>query len=296
MSDIHVVDTYPSFLACWERIECLPAERQADEWLADFRAAWPELARMYEEDYTRDGLDWRQVLAERVFPGLADQLPVMGETRDALPGVVEDAYAEARAALGLDFDVTVVIVAIGYGGWATCYEGRRAVLVGLDTLASLSWTDGDTVQAFLLHELGHLLHAEWRARAGVEGGQGPLWQIYEEGFAQRCEHVAMGCETFHMRQGQGEGWLDWCRGRRSFLAREYLAAVEAGEPVYRFFGSWPECHIEGWREGGHFLGHEVVVEWQAESTIHDIATLPADGVEARVRATLERMAQEPPSQ
>jgi len=289
MPDVETIDTFPSFLECWGRIRGLPVEEQVDRWLADFRAQWRDLAEKVEQSYAADGLEWRTVLRERVFPYLPERLPMMAEAWGMLREGCPRVRRAAQERLGLDFEVVFVLLAIGYGGWATEYGGTRACLLGLDTIAECDWANPEALSGLVAHELGHLLHLEWRARRGLGGGQGPVWQVYEEGFAQRCEHLALGGDTFHMQGGQ-EGWLAWCLAHQSWLAEQFLSTVAAGEPVYRFFGSWPECTIEGRREMGHFLAHQVVAEWQAELSLRDIALLTTDEVDRGVRETLQKMA------
>jgi len=289
MPNVEIIDTFPSFLECWGRIRGLPVEEQVDRWLADFRAQWDELADKLEQDYAADGLEWRRVLRERVFPLLPERLPVMTEAWGMLREGCPRVHEAARERLGLDFDVTFVVLAIGYGGWATEYRGTRACLLGLDTIAECGWASPGALPGLVTHELGHLLHQEWRARPGLASGGGPLWQLYEEGFAQWCEHLTAKADTFHMQHGQ-EGWLAWCRDHQSWLAEQFLQTVAAAEPVYRFFGSWPEYNVEGRHQTGYFLGHQVMAEWQADRSLADLAVVTADEVDRRVRETLEQMA------
>jgi hypothetical protein len=285
-----VVDTFPSFLDCWRRIEGEPVERQVDLWLADHKAHWPELAAKQEADYRADGLDWVTVLRERVFPFLPARLPEMHRAREILLACLEPVYEQAQRAIGLDCDVTFVILAIGYGGWATSYEGAPACLLGLDTIVECGWVRPEALSGLLAHELGHLLHLHRRAAVRLGSGKGALWQVYEEGFAQRCEHLTMGRDSWHMQYHDGGDWVAWCTERRAWLAAEFLRTVEAGEPVYRFFGSWPECQVEGRQECGHFLAHEVIREWEAQMGTEEIARLPAERAAELTAETLTRLA------
>ena len=254
-------------------------------------AALKQLAEKKElprQSYADDGLDWRVVLKERVFPFLPQRLPQMIEARDELAECLASVCHRAQHALGLNFDVVFVILALGYGGWATTYQGQRACLLGLDTIAELGWTAAPVLKGLIAHELGHLFHLERRARRGMAAGEGPLWDAYEEGFAQRCEHLIMGQDTWTPGTWQ-ENWLTWCREHKSWLAEEFLKTIEAGKSVRNFLGGH-RYKICGYYACGYFLGHEVVREWEKQAEMKDLALTTTQEVDARVRRMLEDMA------
>lgn len=249
-----VVDTFPSFLELWGRVQGQSLEAGIETWLAQFHAEWPVLAAKLDNSYVEDGLQWRQVLGERVFPFLRQRLPLMTEAHDHLVNCTEPTYLQAQQAIpALDFDVCFVILAIGYGGWATSYQGTPACLLGLDTIVECGWTSPGALTGLVSHELGHLLHSHLRTGCQLADGTGPFWNLYTEGFAQRCEHLFGGSDSWHMQHGQ-DGWLSWCIEQRSWLATECLKTVAAGEPLHNFFGSWPEYNISGRHQCGYFLG------------------------------------------
>jgi len=290
MPECAIVDTFPEFVSFWDRARDQSLEAQIELWSTDYMAHRPELLAKQQNDYAGQGLDWRTAAREHVFPFLSERLPAMAEARDDLLACIERTYHSAQDALGLDFDVLFVIyVGIGCGaGWATELGGMPACLFGLENLAEGGWSGQETLAQMTAHEVGHLVHHHWRARQGLTASEGaPLWQLYEEGFAQRCEHIVVGRDTWHMQVTQ-EGWLAWCNEHGAWLAAELLTAVERGQPVNPFFGSWYD--VEGWRQTGYFLGHEIVKGWQAEMSLREIALLPDDEVQRRVRSSLDRIA------
>ncbi len=287
MAHCRVLDTSDTLLDHCGEMEGQSPAQQADWWLARFHADWPALAAKLEGDYAADGFTWRTVLIERVFPTLAERLPAMRATRDRLLPLPAEVMRRAEQVFRLDFAVVFVILPIGYGGWGTSCEDEPAVLLGLDTIVGLGWTDGEALTGLVAHELGHVLHQVWRKRVGLEWGRGPFWLLYDEGFGQRCEHVLVGYEDWHMARGQDD-WLAWCQAHTGWLAAEYLRAVAAGEPVYRFFGgSWPEYHIEGRHQCAYFLGHEIIRQWEGQKALKEIALLPVEEADRRVREALE---------
>ncbi|MGB9593388.1 MAG: hypothetical protein ACPL7R_04540, partial [Anaerolineae bacterium] len=211
MASCGILDTWDDFLRFWQAAKDLPLPAQVDLWRAEYMARYPELLRKQEEDYAAQGVDWRQVAAERVFPHLPERLPQMQAARDLLPQVCTSIYGRAQAALGLDFDVGFVIyVGIGCGaGWATQYEGQPACLLGLENIAEEGWHTRERLEGLVAHELGHLAHMAWRGEWDefAANETDPLFLLYSEGFAVRCEEAILGSVGHLARDGE---WRAWC--------------------------------------------------------------------------------------
>ena len=87
-------------------------------------------------------------------------------------------------------------VGIGNGaGWATTWEDRPANLLGLENIAELGWETPGAIRKVIARELGHLFMMSLRSdyNALVEE---PLLALYEEGFAQHCEHITLRSESW----------------------------------------------------------------------------------------------------
>jgi hypothetical protein len=288
MPECDIVDTFPAFVRFWEGAKRLSLEAQIELWLTKYMSEWPELLARQQRSYSEQGIEWLALARERVFPFLPEWLPLMREAREGLLACLPGTYDKARQNLGLDFDVFFVIyVGIGCGaGWASSFEGVPACLFGLENIAERGWTEQETLAALAAHELGHLLHQRWRCIHGLTSGRGPFWQLYEEGFAQRCEHAIMGKNTWHEGSKQRD-WLMWCNENRAWLATEFLRTADRAESARPFFGSW--FNIRGYSQCGYFLGHEVIREWQDTMDLNDVALLPSDDALQRARESLERM-------
>jgi hypothetical protein len=248
-----LVDTYPAFLTYWAAAEHKPLDEQIESWSTAYISHRPELLAKQIEDFSAQNLDWRQIARDKVFPYLVERLPAMQEAHRDLLKLCAPIYSRAQQALGFDCDaVFVVYVGIGCGaGWVTPFGGSPAILFGLENIAECGWSGPEALTGLIAHEAGHLAHYHWRAQYGLPIGTGPWWQLYEEGFAQYCESLILGMQVGHQAtQGNGD-WLAWCQGHKGWLAAEFLKAVDAGQPVTPFFGSWFE--IRGTRERGYFL-------------------------------------------
>ncbi|OPL19245.1 MAG: hypothetical protein AVO35_11750 [Candidatus Aegiribacteria sp. MLS_C] len=283
-----IVDTYSAFLSFWEKYGGRSTTEKIDGWEKEYMSAWPELLRKQVGDYEDMGMDWKSVAEDRVFPYLGERLERMSRARALLSVLIDQVHASAEETFARDLDITYVIYAgLGCGaGWLTELEGGTAILLGLEMIVENGWTEEDSLRGLLAHELGHAVHALLRGEPDLSRGKGPLWQLYAEGFAQRCEHMIMESETWHAGLAVNPpDWLDWCEDNRVWLAGKFLQAVAQGEDVRPFFGSWYE--IEGRKHCGHYLGHEVILRLERSSDLETIALL--DDVDRAVTGVLEEM-------
>ena len=69
---------------------------------------------------------------------------------------------------------------------------------------------------------------DWRQRRGLANGSGPWWQLYSEGFAQRCEHLILEYDSWHMAR-RTEGWQDWCQTNEGWPRGLFSAQESASE-------------------------------------------------------------------
>ena len=288
MSKCNIVDAFPQFLDFWKAVRHQPMDAQIDRWASEYMSQWPELLEKQIDDYSSEGEDWRQVAREKVFPFLGQRLLAMQAARDNLLTSCASLYAQAQAVLGFESDISFVIyVGIGCGaGWVTTYNGTPAVLFGLENVAECGWSYPPALTGMVAHEIGHIAHFHWRAEQGLPDGTGSWWQLYTEGFAQRCEHLIQGGNTWPMASDSCCDWLRWCHDHQRWLAAEFLRVVDAGESVRPFFGSW--YNIQGRKQCGYYLGHELIRQLQASMSIKEIALLADD--DPRLRRGLEELA------
>jgi hypothetical protein len=289
MSKSKIIDTFPAFLAFWDTFRSEPLDAQIEGWSTDYMALWPELLEKQVDSYASEGLDWRQIARERVFPFLNDRLPAMRAAHENLRGACEGVFSAAQKALGFEFDVVFVIyVGIGCGaGWGTRFQDSPSVLFGLENIVECGWSQPPSITGLVAHEIGHLVHDHWRARHDRAAETGPWWQLYQEGFAQRCEHIVLGADTWHMVSDvYGKDWLAWCQEHEGWLAAEFVRRVDQGESVRPFFGSWYD--IGGRKQCGYFLGHELIRRFQVGMSLEEIALL--DNADEWLRRELEKRA------
>jgi hypothetical protein len=284
-----LIDTYPEFLRFWNRVKNLPLDDQINRWATDYLASWPDLLRIQLNEYIASKTDWQQVARSRIFPFISERFNTIQIARDNLILVCESTYLRAEKVLSFRSEVVMVIyVGIGCGaGWVTTFRDKPAILFGLENIAELDWHDRKVIEVLVAHEIGHLAHYHWRSTNNLNKGKGPWWQLYEEGFAQRCESLILGRDSWH-QMGNDTNWASWCQHHKKLLAKKYLDTVDSGKPVTPFFGSWH--NIRGKIETGYYLGHEAVMEIENQIGSEELATIDADKVETNFKPILIRMA------
>ncbi len=286
MKSFEIVDTFPAFEAYWAKACSKPMDDQIELWASEYMAGWQEVLDKQIQDYSEQNLDWKQIARERIFPNLNERVPAMHEARKNLLKLGPEICSKAEQVLDFNTKAYLVIyVGIGCGaGWVTTFRGEYSILFGLENIAECGWSDPVSITGLISHEMGHVLHYQLRTQNKKRLGSDAWWQLYTEGFAQECE-VWLNASSH--QETQDKDWLEWCLQNKNRLAAEFIKAVDEGQPVNAFFGSWFE--IDGHSETGYFLGQEVIKALEKELSLHEIALL--DDFERCSRKVLEEMKQ-----
>ncbi|MHB1356410.1 MAG: hypothetical protein ACYCZF_10590 [Anaerolineae bacterium] len=284
-----VLDTIPAFLGYWAGVRNAELSVQVDAWAQRYMASWPDLRELQQAEYAHDHLDWREQAAQHIFPVLDRQIPAILAAHSILSAGSATICQMAQEHLHIDFPVYLVFyVGIGLGaGWATRFREIPAILFGLENIAACGWANAGALTGLMAHELGHLWHAHLRSKASLVPANETWWTLYEEGLAQYCENNMLHRPSWHMQVNQ-QDWLAWCSGNRSWLAQEYLRCASAGGSMQPFFGSWYE--LQGYRQTGYYLGHELVSLWRMDNTLRQIALWSGDEITTRTQTGLATFA------
>ena len=168
-----------------------------------------------------------------------------------------DARIEAVFGRSADTDVVLYLGLCSGAGWVTSVGGRITILLGLEKILELGWTDVDAMNGLILHELGHV----WQAQYGVlhrelsDGRASFLWQLFTEGIAMVFEQMLVGDENyFHQDK---DGWKAWCGAHIGGIARDFQSDLGTMTRMsQRYFGDW--VFYEGRSDVGYFLGADFV--------------------------------------
>lgn len=189
--------------------------------------------------------------------------------RSAFLNLEEDVHKHFHTAI--DADVVLYLGLCNGAGWATIVNGKYVVLLGIEKIIELNWTDETSMVALLYHELGHLWHNQERKLnwGGKTAEEKALWQLYSEGVAMFFEQKLCQNENF-FHQDQ-DGWLKWCNQNKTRLFAEYIRRIEHNESIQDFFGDWGR--IEGHSDVGYYLGSALIRAALKEYSINEIPDL-----------------------
>ena len=283
----NLIDTFPDFIQFWNDKVTSNPDRQIEFWERFYRDEDEEIFNKAISDYSDDGAEWKDLAKKMIFPINAEKMIRMEEAHMNLLKVVSDLYGNPTIVKLLPPDLIFVIyVGIGTGaGWASSYKSKPAILFGLENIIDMHWESEIALKGLALHEAGHLFQEMVRKERNIPYGEGPIWYLYEEGFAEYFESQLLSPEKWHQSLGQ-PGWNRWCEEHLQYLSSLFLKDVESGNETTRFFGSWYD--IEGWKETGYFLGHRVMK--QLELPLDDLACLTPEQVEIKLTQTLAEFA------
>ena len=276
-----ILDTWPHYVKTM-RGQLGSAEQFLDAWQHRYCCRWPALRRQCLQDYEDQGDSWRKCATRWLYPVVRRQAGRMAGARANLLEVIPQIDACYRALVQRAPRMRyVIMVDIGFAGWA-CDHGRcRTVLLGLAQIARLGWHYKRSLRDLTAHEVAHHVHGIWRLRARRnEPVPGALGELYSEGFAQRMGHL-LGGEEWQQAARTWPNWLESCRRQRPRLAAKYLRAIRQDRTVRAFFGDWYQ--VEGLSMTGYNLGH-AFMRWLEHSgmPLTHIAVLGA--AELRERA------------
>ena len=289
LAEINIIDTFPAFEKYWRQYRDSSTNAQVNAWVSEYMVNWPALLKKQIKQYQSEGIDWKKVARERVFPNLEERLPEMRLARKRLLEESQKIIRRAQLRFNDRHSLYVIIyVGIGLGaGWATTYLKSPALLFGLENIAEEGWTDKSEIGGLIAHELGHLYHSFWREKAGKRFGSSPLWDLYTEGFADRFEQLLEDNENSHIaKDSDGQEWLAWCQENRQWIASEFLNRLDRKDDLRPFFGSWYE--LRGHSQTGYFVGGELIKKLEQSYSLKRIATL--NNINGRIKLMVSDMA------
>lgn len=268
-------------------------DAQIDAWASEYMVYWPALLKKQIHQYQSEGIDWKKVARERVFPYLEERLPDMRLARKRL--LEESTTIIRKAQIRFNFNqplYVIVYVGIGLGaGWATTYLKTPALLFGLENIAEEGWTDRSEIRGLIAHELGHLFHSFWREGVGKRFHSGPLWDLYTEGFADRFESLVNENRKTHISMASDvREQSAWFQENNRWLAKEFLRRLEKGGDMRPLFGSWYQ--LRGHSQTGYYIGSEFINKLESVYSLEEIATL--DDISGRMKKMLVEMAKGSP--
>lgn len=287
---IEIIDTFKHFKACFEDNLNISVYEKIDLWENCYIRKYPELELKCKSDYESNGYSWRDIACNMVFNRTKDDFGKMLEAYINIKISIQNINIAVKQVFNIEPDLYIVLYCglCNSAGWVDKYNGKRAILYGIDKIAELDWHNIERIKPLIAHELCHVIHFQIRGEDKLIGidmnnYSNGIWRIYEEGFAQYYQHKLIG----NIGDSRGTKWLESCIINKNKLKTLYLEALHNKyEGTKYFFGDW--FKIINISDAGYFLGAELIKELNEVYSIEQIAKLNFNDVEDAVIRFLEK--------
>ena len=278
---INVIDAFGEFKNILEKNLNKSTEDKLQLWIKYYEKNYPELKEKCTCDYEKDGYSWKEVAVNKVFNRVAEDFCFMIEAHENLLKVLKDIEERVIKVFHVEIDINIVLYSsLGHAaGWVDEYEGKRAIIFGIDKIAELRWQTTDQLDSLVCHELSHVVHYYIRNEvipklAEENKYNNGIWNIYEEGFAQFFQHKL----SYAKVDSRGEGWISICNENKDKLKKLYLEALKNDERgTNDFFGDW--FQVLGISDAGYFLGAELIKGLSEKYDLKHIACMKKEDIE-----------------
>lgn len=248
-------------------------------WDSYMEKIYPAAKKLIEADAASYNFERDILPVVNMVCGRKDKLHQLNESFEKITDKLEEKITDTIGAT-IDADIVLYLGLCNGAGWATKVENQPVVLLGIEKIIELDWTDELSMIGLVYHELGHLWHLQNRtAHTDISSpADGALWQLYSEGIAMYFEQMLCGRRDFYHQDK--DGWLIWCVDNRKRLFGEYRRRIEAEESVQDFFGDWSS--FEGKSDVGYYLGAEMIYGALKEYSRNEVLNFSLDDVKARL--------------
>ena len=287
---IEIIDTFKHFKACFEGNLNKSVDEKIDLWENCYIRNYPELEIKCKSDYESNGYSWRDIACNMVFNKTKDNFGKMLEAYINIKDSIQGISIAVKQIFNIEPNIYIVLYCglCNSAGWVDKYNGKRAILYGIDKIAELDWHNIEKIKPLIAHELCHVIHFEIRGEDKLTGIDmnnyiNGIWKIYEEGFAQYYQHLLIG----DIADSRGAEWLKSCIMNKSNLKTLYFEALyNKNEGTKHFFGDW--FKVINISDTGYFLGAELIKELNEVYSIEKIAKLNFNDIEDAVIQFLKK--------
>lgn len=263
-------------------------EDKIKAWEDYHKNKFPELEKKCKDYYEVDGYNWNDVAITKVFNRRQEDYSFMMEAYNNILDIFLDIDKRVKEIFSIDLDINIVIYVglCNAAGWVDEYEGKRAMLFGIDKIAELRWETKEQLDSLVSHELCHVVHyyirgeviPKWAEKNKYNNG---IWNIYEEGFAQYYENK-LSKSQFDSR---GENWIEICKEKERELKKLYIEALKNEERgTCEFYGDW--FKVLGISDAGYYLGAKLIESLNEKYDINSIAKMECEDIEKEVMGFL----------
>lgn len=176
-----------------------------------------------------------------------------------------------------DIDIVLYLGLCNAAGWVTNINHNDTILLGVEKIIELDWTDVNSMYGLICHELGHAYHGQYGVlkQEAADDRQKYIWQLFTEGAAMYFEQALAGDFSYYHQDVNG--WADWCGEHFRQILEDFDRDI-SGMKRYeqRYFGDW--CDYYGHSDVGYYLGSRFVQHCMEKYEFDELICLPLDAV------------------
>lgn len=280
---IEIIDTFKHFIACFEDNLNISVDKKIDLWENCYINNYPELGIKCKSDYENNGYSWKSIASNMVFNRTKDDYDKMLQAYMNIINSIQDISITVKQIFSFEPNIYMVLYCglCNSAGWVDKYNGKRAILYGIEKIAELNWHNIENIKPLIAHELCHVIHFDIR---GVDkfidmdnNYINGIWRIYVEGFAQYYQHKL----TNEKNDSRGSEWLQSCIDNKNQLKDLYLKALYSNNnEIKHFYGDW--FKVINISDAGYFLGAELFKELAEMYSMEQVAKLNYNDIEDAV--------------
>lgn len=287
---INVIDTFINFKEGFEDKLDISVKDKIKLWEQIYENSYPIILHKCKKDFGDEGYKWKDIAKDMVFNRTKDDFEKMLEAHHNINIMMDNINDKVRDSFDLDLDINIVLYAglCNSAGWVDEYDGKMAILYGIDQIAKLDWHTHDKIEPLLAHELMHVIHFYIRNKNNINDKhetmyEEGLWRVYIEGFAQFYQTKLMSEE----KESRGIEWIRACDDNIRKIKKLYLQALNDKEKgTNDFFGDWYK--VIGISDTGYYLGQEFIRYLSRKYSFYEIGTLEFEVIEREFLTFLEK--------
>lgn len=248
-----IINTYPTLLQAYEG-----SVFNFERWKTYIDSVFPNISSLFISDakacLERGDISWEQDHLP-ILNAVAQNAELREKAHDSFCCAVENLEQTIYDKFDKELYVDIVFY-LGLcngAGWATEYQGRKVVLLGIEKIMELDWCGIDDMRGLIYHELGHIYQEQYGIlkRAFDNNRDRFLWQLFTEGIAMYFEQTLVGDPSYYHQDT--DGWKKWCDDHfeeiKADLDRDLETMTSADQ---RYFGDWVK--YKGHSDVGYYLG------------------------------------------
>ena len=250
---MRIVNTYPAMMQAYEE-----SVFNFERWKTYIDSAFPGISSLFISD-TKECLDTGNVSWEKdylpILNAVAQNAELRKKAHESFCYAIENLEQTIYEKFGRELDVDIVFY-LGLcngAGWATEYQGRKVVLLGIEKIMELNWCGTDDMHGLIYHELGHIYHEQYGIlkRAFDNHRDHFLWQLFQEGIAMYFEQTLVGNSNYYHQDV--DGWKKWCDDHLEEIKADFNRDLETMTLANQhYFGDWVKYN--GHSDVGYYLG------------------------------------------